>query len=177
MLRYLNWLIPDFSKPGICTVFYRYFFFLINIMFVLAGIGAIGFGVYGIIKVRLDGLDDPILLCADPAFLTLILGILTVLISINGALGFLRCHTIMLNFFAVILIILFFVFFVGTIVIWAMNKPLKKFFKFLALTAVHQYNPEQRWALSGLVDTIQNNLKCCGGYNYTDWTRNNKVVS
>lgn len=68
-------------KGGICTVIYRYFFFLLNLIFVIAGIISIGFGIYGIIRVKVDGLNDPILLCSDPAFLALILGKLTLYIQ------------------------------------------------------------------------------------------------
>ena len=62
------------KKAGVCSVIYRYLFFLINLLFVCAGVLAIGFGIYGVIRIKVDGIDDPILICTDPAFITLILG-------------------------------------------------------------------------------------------------------
>lgn len=38
------------------------------------------------------------------------------------------------------------------------------------------YDPDTRWALSGIIDFTQSTLQCCGGRNYTDWTLNQKVV-
>jgi len=62
------------KKAGVWTVIYRYFFFLLNLIFVIAGIASIGFGIYGVIRVKVDGVNDPILICSDPAFLALIIG-------------------------------------------------------------------------------------------------------
>ena len=62
------------TKPTCMSIIYRYFFFLVNLFFIILGIIAIGFGIYGVIRVRVDGLDDPILICTDPAFVSLVLG-------------------------------------------------------------------------------------------------------
>ena len=85
-----------------------------------------------------------------------------VIISINGALGFLRSNSIMLHFFAWTLILLFITLFAGSIAAWAMSRSLRKFFKFIFLASVLNYNPDQRWALSGLVDYTQSTMGCCG---------------
>ena len=76
--------------------------------------------------------------------------------------GFLRSNSIMLHFFAWTLILLFITLFAGSIAAWAMARSLRKFFKFIFLASVLNYNPDQRWALSGLVDYTQSTMGCCG---------------
>ena len=68
----------------------------------------------------------------------------------------------MLHFFAWTLILLFITLFAGSIAAWAMARSLRKFFKFIFLASVLNYNPDQRWALSGLVDYTQSTMGCCG---------------
>ena len=93
------------------------------------------------------------------------------IISVNGALGFLRSNNIMLHFFAWILIFLFFILFIGGILIWIWSKTLKKFSKFIFLQSILNYDHQSRWALSHLVDFTQSTLQCCGSKNFTDWGR------
>lgn len=122
----------------------------------------LGFGLFGIARLAYDGAATPIVVTSDPPFFLLILGIVMVIISINGALGFLRSNSIMLHFFAWTLILLFITLFAGSIAAWAMARSLRKFFKFIFLASVLNYNPDQRWALSGLVDYTQSTMGCCG---------------
>ena len=124
----------------------------------------------------MDGLTDPILICADPAFFCLCLGLLVVLVSINGALGFLRCHLIMLNFFAWILVLLFLSFFGAGVAFWILAGKVMKIFKYASLAAVFHYNHGDgkgptRWALSRMIDFTQSRLQCCGSDGFKDWTK------
>ena len=153
------------------TVAYRYLFFFINAIFVAFGLFLVGFGLYGIARLAFDGVSNPIVITSDPTFTLLILGIVIVLISVNGALGFLRSNSLMLQFFAWLLVFLFFVLFVGSIAAWAFAKSLRRFFKFLFLSSVLNYDTEQRWALSKLVTYTQTKFQCCGSKNFTDWGR------
>ena len=129
-----------------------------------------------VFKVRVDGLTDPILICADPAFFCLCLGLLVVLVSINGALGFLRCHLLILNFFAWMLILLFLTFFGAGIAFWVLSAKVMRIFRYASLAAVFHYNHHggtkpTRWALSRMVDFTQSRLQCCGSAGFEDWTR------
>lgn len=47
----------------------------------------LGFGLFGIARLAYDGAATPIVVTSDPPFFLLILGIVMVIISINGALG------------------------------------------------------------------------------------------
>ncbi|CBY25075.1 unnamed protein product [Oikopleura dioica] len=120
--------------------------------------------------------ENPVLICSDPAFFCLCLGLLVVLVSINGALGFLRCHLLILNFFAWMLILLFLAFFGAGIAFWILSAKVMRIFKYASLAAVFHYNHHggtkpTRWALSRMVDFTQSRLQCCGSSGLEDWTQ------
>jgi hypothetical protein len=61
-------------------------------------------GIYGQIKFRLGvSQSNSLAIATDPSFIVLILGLITMVVSFNGAFGFFRGNTLMLKFFAWIL--------------------------------------------------------------------------
>ena len=72
--------------------------------------------------------NDTLAVATDPTFILLIIGLIIMVVSFNGAFGFFRGNTIMLKFFGWILVLIFLGLFVGGIVVFAMAGDVKVLF-------------------------------------------------
>ena len=64
-------------------------------------------------------------IATDPTFILLISGLIIMVVSFNGTIGFFRGNTIMLKFFGWILVLIFLGLFVGGILVFAMAGDVK----------------------------------------------------
>lgn len=152
----------SYRYPGCCVSILRVLLSFCNLLTLLAGIACIILGIYGQIKFRFGvESNDTLAVATDPTFILLIIGLIIMVVSFNGAFGFFRGNTIMLKFFGWILVLIFLGLFVGGIVVFAMAGDVKVLFDqtfkhFMTMSANGHKSAEI------LVDYIQSSFDCCG---------------
>ena len=72
--------------------------------------------------------NDTLAIATDPTFILLITGLIIMVVSFNGTIGFFRGNTIMLKFFGWILVLIFLGLFIGGILVFAMAGDVKLLF-------------------------------------------------
>lgn len=160
----------SYRYPGCCVSLLRISLSLWNTVTLLVGLACIILGIYGQIKFRF-GVDanDTLEIATDPTFILLIIGLIIMVVSFNGAFGFFRGNTIMLKFFGWILVLIFLALFVGGIVVFAMAGDVKllfdRTFKHFMTMSSNKYKSAEL-----LVDSIQELFQCCGSVTKSEYT-------
>lgn len=114
--------------------------------------------------------NDTLAIATDPTFIILIIGLIIMVVSFNGAFGFFRGNTIMLKFFGWILVLIFLGLFVGGIVVFAMVGDVKllidrTFKHFMTMSSNGHKSAEL------LIDYSQRTFQCCGSVSKSEYTQ------
>lgn len=154
---------------GFCSSMFKFFVFLINFIFFVAGCGITGLGIYLHVAMKgyFDILGESSMLHSSWIFI--IVGIAVLIV------GFLGCcaactenKCMMYSYAALVLLIL-----LAEIAVAVLALVYKGQAKEIVLTALksgqQNYQGEEHDGVTKSWDLIQNTFDCCGVDNYTDW--------
>ncbi|XP_052008910.1 tetraspanin-33b isoform X2 [Xyrauchen texanus] len=146
----------------------RYFLFFFSFLFWIFSLLIVAIGVYAKVQKATDAVRDTFFI--DPAVILIVVGVVMFFITFCGCIGALRENIQLLKIFSFSLTLVFLCqmaiailgFFYSDQTSDALGKFMKK--------AIVHYRDDLD--LQNLMDYIQQQFKCCGWNNYTDWSWN-----
>ncbi|CAI5447883.1 unnamed protein product [Caenorhabditis angaria] len=153
-----------------CCVKYSVFGF--NVLFFLLGFFLLLIGVWAQIEKNniYSHLNKASKLYLDPTWSVLIVGFLTFSIGFSGCVGSLRENTTFLTFYSTLLGLLLLAEFSAAVFAYSCRDQLDTYIRNLLNDVVIGYRDDPD--LQVLIDTMQENWKCCGINGADDWDRN-----
>ncbi|XP_051580565.1 tetraspanin-33b isoform X1 [Myxocyprinus asiaticus] len=146
----------------------RYFLFFFSFLFWIFSLLIVAIGVYAKVQKATDAVRDTFLI--DPAVILIVVGVVMFFITFCGCIGALRENIRLLKIFSFSLTLVFLnqmaIAILGFFYSDQTRDALGKFVK----KAIVHYRDDLD--LQNLMDYIQQQFKCCGWNNYTDWSWN-----
>jgi len=172
----------------------KYTLFATNLLIFILGIVVLGLGIwvvvdqpsfFGILDDATDvcngnpecedGMESSISLYASASYILIVISALIVIVAFFGCCGAYKENKCMLGTYFTIILALFIAMVVGAVLGYSGN--LEKNIKSPLLTALNKYDDTPgdnaaKIALKSVWNEVQEELKCCGVNNVTDWTQN-----
>ncbi|KAK2894540.1 hypothetical protein Q8A67_011769 [Cirrhinus molitorella] len=146
----------------------RYFLFFFSFLFWVFSLLIVAIGVYANVQKATDAVRDTFLI--DPAVILIVVGVVMFFITFCGCIGALRENIRLLKIFSFSLTLVFLTQMVIAILgFFYSDQTRDTLGKFVKKAIVHYRDDLD---LQNLMDYIQNEFKCCGWNNYTDWSWN-----
>ncbi|XP_005802842.1 tetraspanin-1-like [Xiphophorus maculatus] len=163
-----------------CFGFLKAMMIAFNGIIFLAGIGILGVGIW--VKVdsgsifnflgKIDNVPPEINQVLNVGYLLIAIGALLVVIGFLGCCGAIRESKCMLVLFFMIVLLVFIAEVAGAVVILVFRPVADSLFEKVGTAAVKSIQKDygSNTDITGLWNTTMDGLKCCGFYNYTDFT-------
>ncbi|KAF4091705.1 hypothetical protein AMELA_G00039840 [Ameiurus melas] len=146
----------------------RYFLFLFSFLFWVFSLCIVAIGVYAKVQKATDPVRDSFLI--DPAIILIVVGVVMFFITYCGCIGALRENIQLLKTFSFSLTLVFLTQLIITILVFFYTEQTRDAMgKFVKKAIVHYRDDLD---LQNLLDYVQQEFRCCGWNNYTDWSWN-----
>ena len=170
MLPRLRTLYRQQSGPSEVSLVVKYILFALNTLFWLLGIVMIIVGVYATTAKRYGGIGSTLPWFMDPANLFIIVGSVLFILPFIGCLGSLRENITLLKIFEYSINVLFLVEISLVIYVSVDSGRVKTKVEKILQKCIPRYRDDVD--LQTIIDWTQENMKCCGVKDYTDWDKN-----
>ncbi|XP_046720969.1 tetraspanin-33b [Silurus meridionalis] len=146
----------------------RYFLFLFSFLFWMFSLCIVAIGVYARVQKATDPVRDTFLI--DPAIILIVVGVVMFFITYCGCIGALRENIPLLKAFSFSLTLLFLIQLIIAIMGFFYSDQTRDALGRFVKKAIVHYRDDLD--IQNLMDYIQQEFRCCGWNNYTDWSWN-----
>nr|XP_054773114.1 tetraspanin-15-like isoform X1 [Lytechinus pictus] len=160
--------MPSFRKPDCGHTTLKVLVVIYNIFFWLVGATLLAVGIYAEIEKRnYEAVSDVLL---NPAIVLLVIGCFMFVVTFIGGVGALRENITLLKIFGWTISIIFLLQLIAAILAIVFKTKAKELVSSGFSSALENYydDPDIHFA----VDTVQQKLECCGGFDFNDWENN-----
>jgi len=153
---------------GCCDVLIKYIVFLFNFVFFLTSVALIGIGAYIQINMTkyLDFLGNTYL---NTSIILIIIGALMLIITFFGCCGACTENTCMMYTYATMLALILLSLIGVAITVYVFKNDARQVITDTMKSSLKNYGTEGHDGVTETWNIMQNDFKCCGVSNYTDW--------
>lgn len=161
------------KNPSCGTVCLKYLLLLFNVLFWLAGGAVLAVGVWTLVeKSDYISLLNSNLYSAS-AYILIAAGVVVVVTGVVGCCAVLRETKSLLIVYLCLLLCVFLLEIIAGVLAYITYQELDEELKQnLQATMQQKYQQPGEESVTLAVDKLQQEFKCCGSHNYTDWTEN-----
>lgn len=152
-----------------CMQCVKYLMFVFNLIFWLGGCGILGVGVWLAVTQGHFATLSSTFPSLTAATLFMVMGSVIMVIGFIGCLGAVTEHRWLLLSFFVILLIIFLLEVIIGLMFLAYRENLDRYAQEDLRKGLILYNTTDNLGLTNAWDIVQNDFRCCGVLNFTDW--------
>jgi len=151
-----------------CEVLIKYIVFLFNFVFFLTSVALIGIGAYIQINMTkyLDFLGNTYL---NTSIILIIIGALMLIVTFFGCCGACTENPCMMYTYATMLALILLSLIGVAITVYVFRNDARDVIVTTMNTSLNNYGDDEHKGVTETWDIMQNDFKCCGVNNYTDW--------
>lgn len=142
--------------------------FVFNFIFFLGGIGLLGVGIYVQLKIG-DYVALSTVKYVTGSIIIIAVGAVIAVITFFGCCGAIKESRCLLGAFFTLMLLVFGLEVAGTSLGFVYRDQVKDELQKDLNQTLYQYGFEDKEGVTKAYDLLQENEKCCGVYNYTDW--------
>lgn len=159
----------------------KYFLFLFNLLFFILGAVILGFGVWILVDKTsfIAVLHSSSSSLKIGSYILIAVGGFTMIMGFLGCIGAVNEVRCLLGLYITFLVLILLAQIAAGVLIYLHRESLKNEMSDIIHELIVTYNPNDSMNISAEAtwDYIQNSFKCCGWYNYQNWTANPIVAN